>query len=148
MATETVTLGSVYEYQGSLITLNDSLVVSGFGPETSGELVVEDADDGIDFDQGETATWDQGSDGGATAATYIGGGTATVGLDLGLLGTVPLGSSVDVNAFSSDGSSWLHYPNGSQSALLDGLVTEIVNTVGLGPLSILGITDLAGLTTY
>jgi hypothetical protein len=148
MATEVTTLSSVYEYGGSLASLNDTLVVSSFGSQTSGELVVEDDDGEFDFDVGETATWDENSDGGAAAASYVGGGTATVGIDLGILGSVNLGSTVDVNVFESGGSSWFYYPGDQPSSLLDGLVTEIVDTVGLGPLSVLGITSVAELTTY
>jgi hypothetical protein len=53
-----------------------------------------------------------------------------VGIDLGVLGSVNLGSSVDVNVFESGGSSWFCHPGDQPSSLLDGLVTEIADTVG------------------
>lgn len=53
-----------------------------------------------------------------------------MGIDLGVLGSVNLGSSVDVNVFGSGGSSWFSYPGDQPSSLLAGLVTEIGDTVG------------------
>ncbi len=150
MAQETISLNGVYEYNGSLASLNDTLLVSSFGAETSGELTVDDTDGGFDFDPGETATWDEGADGGATPATYVGGGTAVVGVDLPLLGTVTLADSAEVYVYESGGSSWFHYPDQQPSELLNGLATQLLTDPLIGTVtSLLGIDNtLEGIVGY
>lgn len=49
-------ISSVYECGGSLASRNETLAVSSFAPQTSGEVVVVDDDGEFDFDVGEIAT--------------------------------------------------------------------------------------------
>ncbi len=149
------TLDNVYEYGGSLVSLNDTLIVSAFSGPQSGTLDVTDTDGGHDWDASEAATWDGG------AASLIGVGTATVGVSLGpltLLGlpllpeiNVDAGSSVTVDAFSSGGNTFFYYPGGDPAQLFDGLVsdltTQITDALPLGQtlstvLALLGVPDL------
>lgn len=149
MPTRTTTLDNVYAYNGSLASLLGNLVVSNFEPETSGTLQFEDNDDDFAFEGGEAATFDPDGADPAEAVSYVGGGTATVGVSLGGLITIPLGTTVPVDVFASAGTTYFHYPEGDQAELLAGLVTGILNTPGIGAtLALLGLSDVTVLTTY
>ncbi|MBY8976670.1 Hint domain-containing protein [Rhodobacteraceae bacterium NNCM2] len=134
-----INLDTVYVFNGTLVSLNETLIVSAF-TETPGETLVADGDS---FDSGDT-----GATYGGDPATYVGGGTATVGVSL--LGIqVNLSSSVEVFAFESDGNTNFYYPGGEPAELLDDLATQILNTPALGPtLALLGITGEGDLVDF
>ncbi|TMV90511.1 Hint domain-containing protein [Thioclava sp. BHET1] len=146
MAELSRSLDDTFAYNGSLIDLTGTLLLSSFTPQSSGELTVDDTDNEKDWDFGEAATWNGDN------ATYLGEGTATSGvsLNLGILGSINVGlsSPVDVVAWQAGGSTYVNYPNGDQASLLDGLVSQIENnalfqSLGLTTvLNILGVTDL------
>lgn len=142
MATVDSTIDNVYFYDGTLVSLNGTLIVSAFTEQPPGNLIYEDTDGDMAFEAGETATWN------GDAATFIGSGTATVGITIGIF-TINLGSSVDVNAFSTAAGSFFEYPDGQPAELFDGLVTQILSTPLIGStLSALGLADPADLLAY
>lgn len=99
----------VVPYNGALaivdlLTAGQTIVLGDFGTVQSGILTDADgtlgsADDGI-------ATFS------SQPVTYIGSGTATPGVAVPGLGTVPLGASVDLVAFEAGGQVYFHYPDG------------------------------------
>lgn len=98
----------VTPYYGSvaaatLLGSSQNLLISDFGSPTTGTLVDGDgilgsADDGSTTFNG-------------VSVTYIGSGTVTPGIDLGILG-VALGTPVDVVVFEAGGTIYFHYPAG------------------------------------
>jgi len=142
MATVSSTLDGVYAYQGSLLNLSGSLVVSAFTAEPAGTFTFEDQDGDHAFDPAEAGTWNGDS------ASYLGSGTATVGVDL--LGLqIDLSSSVPVDAFTAGGETHFYYPEGQPAELLNGLAEEVLANPLSGPaLSLLGITGQDSLLNY
>ena len=134
----TRTLDDTYLYNGSLLTLNNNLVVSDFGSAMTVTAEFNDADnDGLFEDgDGETGTID-GNPILSSAA-----GTSSVGVDLGIL-RFDLSSSVAVNAYETSAGTYVEYPDGDRASLLNGLASDILSTPLIGPtLSALGITNL------
>ena len=142
MVERTDVLDDVYSYTGSLASLSGTLIVSVFSGPGSGTIEFDDTDDDKAFDAGEIGTWN------GDAATYEGGGTATVGVSL--LGIdVPLGSSVPVHVFSTATECHFYYPEEDQSALLDSLASDILANPALNTvLSILGLDTLEEVVVY
>ncbi|WP_353474851.1 Hint domain-containing protein [Salipiger sp. H15] len=103
----------VTPYNGSvaaadLLGSERNLLISNFGSPTTGTL--EDGD-GILGSGDDGATTFNGS-----PVTYIGSGTVTPGIDLGILG-VSLGTPVDVVVFKAGGDTYFHYPAGEPNLL-------------------------------
>jgi hypothetical protein len=147
MPIRTTTLTDVYAYNGSLLNLFGTLLVSNSSAELSGTLEFDDADNDQAFEGGETATFDTG--GGPEAVTYFGGGTATAGVSILGLGTIPLGTTVPVEVFQSSTTTYMHYPEGDQAELLGGLVTNILsNPLFSTTLGLLGLNNVTALTAY
>ena len=103
----TRTLDDTYLYNGSLLTLNNNLVVSDFGSAMTVTAEFNDADnDGLFEDgDGETGTIN-GSPILSSAA-----GTSSVGVDLGIL-RFDLSSSVAVNAYETSAGPTSSTPTG------------------------------------
>ncbi|QEW23033.1 hypothetical protein LA6_005269 [Marinibacterium anthonyi] len=130
-------LDSVYDYGGSLVSLGSNIIVSSFSGPSTATLEFDDADDDFTYEPTEAATFN-GETVTATAA-----GTVVVGINLGVL-RINLDEPVPVNVIETTGGTYVEYPESQPSELLDGLVTEILNTPLIGPvLSSLGITDVA-----
>ncbi|WP_406870483.1 Hint domain-containing protein [Thioclava sp. 'Guangxiensis'] len=148
MPTRTRDLTNMQTYEGSLLGLSDTLLVSNLQDSSDGTLTFDDNDgDGnIDWDAGESATWDD--DGTADEATYIGSGTVTSAVSLNVLGLsldIELGSSVNVTAWEADGNTYLYYPDGDQAELLDGLVTQLTDAIS--PLLLSSVLDALGVSS-
>ncbi|SFE65885.1 calcium-binding protein, partial [Roseivivax sediminis] len=112
MPTETI---NVTPYDGTLVSAdllqeNTTLVLSAFGSEQSATFADNDGtlstdDDGISTLNGEPVT-------------YIGGGTAQVGLEEPLTGLfVSLGEQVEVAVLEAGGDIFFHYPDGAPGEL-------------------------------
>lgn len=125
MSTRDILLDDVFSYNGSLIGLGDTLVASSFSGPTQEELVFDDTDDDSIYDPGEGGTLG----GQAVTDTASGSVSAGIGIDVPLVGTVQLsaGSSVPVNVFETAGTSFAQYPEGDPAALLDNLVSQILD---------------------
>ncbi|AJE45570.1 Hint domain-containing protein [Celeribacter indicus] len=132
------TIDDVYVYNGALLHSNGLLrtvALSSFSGPTSGTLGVTDTDRDLSWDAGEAAQWN-GAD-----ATLIGSGTSSAGVSI--LGIpINLGSTVPVNLWSAGGRTYVEYPEGDPAALLDGLLTQALNTPFL---RLLGVTRLTNL---
>lgn len=108
MAT-TSTIGGVYHYTGSLLTLQTGGLLNVSALNTaSGPLGATFIDDDGRLDQSDDGQATVSINGGpAQAIDYIGAGTASTVTLLGLkLGTVP------AMAFEVDGSVYIHFPSG------------------------------------
>lgn len=137
MVTRDITLDDVYSYNGSLIGLGGTLIVSSFSGPTQEELEFTDTDDDSIYDPGEGGTF------AGSAVIDTASGTATAAINVGILGTISLGSSVPVNVFETAGASYVQYPEEDQASLLDGLASQLLTNPLLGTaLSLLGVTDL------
>ncbi|WP_339113520.1 Hint domain-containing protein [Thioclava sp. GXIMD2076] len=144
MTTRTKELDNVQTYNGSLLGIQNNLILSDFSDTSGGTLTVEDTDNGRDWDVGETGTWN------GAEATYIGSGTITSGvsLNLSVFGLdLDVGTSVEFEAWDVDGTTYIHYPNGDQASLLDGLVSQL--EAGIPRLAtVLRVLRVTSLTEY
>lgn len=112
----------VTPYNGALLTYDllsgvQTIVLGAFGSEETGVLVDTDgilgpSDDGVASFLGHPIT-------------YIGSGTATPGIHVPGVGTLPLGTPVDTVAFEADGQIYFHYPSGDPD--LVGAVALVVD---------------------
>lgn len=137
MATRDSDLTDVYTYNGSLLGLGSNIIISSFSGPTTASLEFDDTDDDKAFDTGEPGTIN------GEAIVASGSGTVSSGISLGGLLTVNLGTPVSVNIIETATTSYVQYPDGDEASLLDGLVSQILATPGIGTiLSILGITDI------
>lgn len=139
MPDRTTELDSVYFYNGSLVTLGPNIIVSSFAGPTVETLEFDDADDDFIYEAGEPATF------AGETVTATASGTVAVGINLGLL-RVDLSDQVPVDAIQTTGGTYLHYPQDEPAALLDGLVSQILDIPGINFL--LGILNIDDLVEY
>ncbi|SEN32503.1 Hint domain-containing protein [Palleronia pelagia] len=138
MPSRSIFLQDVFAFNGSLLSLGSSFVVTSFSPIPDPDLTFEDDDDDAVFEPSEAATI------GGDPITDAASGTVTAGVSIGSLLTVNLSTSVPVNVLETASTTNVHYPEGDQAELLDALVTDVLATPGIGStLSLLGITDVA-----
>jgi hypothetical protein len=108
------------QYNGSLLAAqllsgSQTLVLSSFGPGSSGTIV--DNDGTLGTSDNGVATFN------GFPITYIGSGTAQPGVNvLGV--TVPLGAAVPVVVFSAGGHIYFSYPSGAPSPV--GAVAVVI----------------------
>jgi hypothetical protein len=148
MATIEQTIG-IYENQGALLTSGPSQILNytDFQNSISGEIAVDDANTDIEWDIGETATFE------SQTATLIATGNAVFGVTIAvnlpfplpdvnltvslsspvLVGVVEVGSTQYVRFYNPDGT------DADPAALLDGLVGDVVTALGplLGPVELI-----------
>ena len=110
MTTEEIT---VSPYNGSvaaavLLGSEQNLLISDFGTPTTGMLQDGDGILGSGDDGSSTFNGDP--------VSFIGSGTVTPGVDLGILG-VSLGTPVAVVVFEAGGQIYFHYPEGEPNLL-------------------------------
>lgn len=120
---------NLYEDTGSLLGVGSNQVIafSNFQNPTTGHLRVEDNDDGLDWDTGETAEF-QGQPAELTAV-----GTAVVGVSVPLLVTtltVELSTPVFTSIVLVDGVEYVRFYNedgteADPAALLDALASQL-----------------------
>lgn len=150
MATITNTI-ELYENSGALIGVGSNQILSftDFQASISGTLVVDDSNNDIEWDFGETTDFN------GAPATLNATGTAVAGvtLQLPLLGIdlqVALSSAVQMAVLTVDGVQYLRFynPDGTEAdpqALLDGLLTDLTDAIGpaLLPEVVAAVGDLS-----
>ncbi|MBY6164655.1 Hint domain-containing protein [Pseudooceanicola nitratireducens] len=112
----------VIPYNGALLAANllssvQNIVLADFGTQLSGTITDTDGilgpgDDGIATFQGNPIS-------------YVGSGTATPGVFVPGVGTVPLGTTVDLVVFEAGGQIYFHYPAGDLD--LTGAIAVVVD---------------------
>ncbi|WP_417249130.1 Hint domain-containing protein [Celeribacter sp.] len=142
MVTRSTTIDDLNSYQGSLLGLGQTYVVSAFSSEANATLTFNDDNGDHVIDSSELTQLD----GETVDAVYS--GTSTVGVDL--LGIeVNLSSPAAVNVYEVDGVSYVEYVDTTQAALLDGLASQILATPALSfTLGVLGLSNATLLVAY
>lgn len=144
---------NLYENQGALLTVGPGQVISfsNFQDPITGEVAVDDANNDIQWDFGETATFE------GAPATLVATGTASIGVTIASIPnpvpflpplfpgiTVTLSSPVRVAVVVVNGEQFVRFYNedgteADPAALLDGLASQLVTALGpLGDL-VLGV---------
>lgn len=144
---------TAYENEGALLTIGKTEIIgfSSFQTGTTGELVVADNNNDLEWDLAppETATF------GGQPATLVATGTVTIGIRISVLGLinlpVSLSTPVNVGVFEQGGVQYVRFYNedgtdADPAQLLDGLLTEVL--AGVGGLLPLVEAALGPLATY
>jgi hypothetical protein len=138
---------NLYENQGALLAPGSNQIISfsNFQDPITGEVSVDDANNDIQWDFGEPATFD------GEPATLVATGTATIGVSVAaipLIGfsgiTVTLSSPVQVAVITVDGVQYVRFYNedgteADPAALLDALATQLVEDLGPIGALVLGV---------
>jgi len=128
----------LYQNQGALLGVGTNQIISFTNFQTSiqGQLSVDDANNDIEWDFGEAATFE------TLPATLVATGTAVAGVSISIPLlvdlTVNLSTPVHVAVITVDGVQYVRFynPDGTEAdpaALLDALATEFI--AQLGPLA-------------
>ncbi|QFU09942.1 hypothetical protein PARPLA_00495 [Rhodobacteraceae bacterium THAF1] len=121
MPTRTRTIDDLDRFNGSLVQLNNNVILSSFTSVAPRTATFQDDDGDFLFE----APPENGTLGGAEILSAT-SGTASAGITL--LGiTISASSPVNVNVYETTDGTFVEYPDGDRAALLNGLLSNITN---------------------